>query len=238
MTTVRIASYNIHGCVGADGKRDPARIGAVLAELRADVIALQEVDSRGESAASDSQWQSLAARVGLRAVPGPTLVEQAGEYGNAVLTRAPVLESCQHNLSVPGREPRGALEVVVGVHGSALRVVVTHLGLSAAERRRQVRQLLGIVGARSELPLVLAGDFNEWWPWGRPSRWLSRALGRAAAPRTYPAKVPMLPLDRVWVRPARLLQDVTAHRSHFSRIASDHLPVLATIDVACLAPSL
>jgi endonuclease/exonuclease/phosphatase family metal-dependent hydrolase len=237
MTTVRIASYNIHGCVGADRKRDPARIGAVLAELHADVIALQEVDSRDESTAVESQWQSLAARVGLRAVPGPTLVEREGQYGNAVLTRAPVLESLQHNLSVPGREPRGAVEVVVDVPGVALRVIVAHLGLSAAERRRQVRQLLGIIGARSELPLVLAGDFNEWWPWGRPLRWLSRALGCAAAPRSYPAKLPMLPLDRVWVRPERLLQDVSPHRSRLARIASDHLPVVATVDLSCLVAS-
>ncbi len=232
MTTVRIASYNIHGCVGADRRRAPERIGKVLDELRADVVALQEVDFRGDLDVPASPWCNLGARVGLRAIPGPTLVEGKGQYGNALLVGPPVIESRRHDLSVPGREPRGAVEAVLDVRGAALRVIVTHLGLSAAERRAQVRQLLGIIESRPQLPVLLFGDFNEWLPWGRPSRWLSRALGRAAAPPTFPAKAPLLALDRIWACPSRMLCDVSPHRSALSRVASDHLPVVATVDMA------
>ena len=238
MTAVRIASYNVHGCVGTDRQREPDRTGAVLAELHADVIALQEVDSRKEIGDPESQWRSLAARVHLRALPGPTLVEQGGQYGNALLTAVPVVESRQHDLSVPGREPRGAVDAVLNVRGAALRVIATHLGLSAAERRTQVRQLLGIIETGPNLPLLLMGDFNEWVPLARPLRWLTRALGRPGAPRTYPAKVPLLALDRVWARPTQMLRDVTAHRSRLARVASDHLPMVATVDMAGIPSTL
>jgi len=228
---LRVASYNIHGGQGGDGRVSVERVGSVLAELGADLVALQEVDSRGARASAPHPGEQLATLTGMSPVFGPTMTEGSGDYGNVLLSSLPIRDTRQHDLSVAGREPRGAIEIVVDAHGHRIRVLATHLGLSAAERRVQARRLIRLIGADLELPLVLLGDFNEWLPWSRTMRWLGRALGAAAAPRSYPSRVPLFALDRVWARPAHLLRNVHAHRSPDARLASDHLPVIAQIDL-------
>jgi endonuclease/exonuclease/phosphatase family metal-dependent hydrolase len=206
---LRIASYNIHACVGGDGRRDPARIAAVLREIDADVIGLQEVDARpGESSAS-MQMQYLAAALGLHAVAGPTLLRADGHYGNALLTRRPVLD-VRHD-------------------GATVRVVVTHLGLLPGERRTQVRRLLDLFGESRADVAVLCGDINEWFAVGRPLRWLHARLGRTTGIATFPAAFPVFALDRIWVNPRAAMAAVAAHASRAARLASDHLPVMADI---------
>jgi endonuclease/exonuclease/phosphatase family metal-dependent hydrolase len=226
----RVASYNIHGCVGPDRVRSTERVGAVLAELGAGLIALQEVGSRGANVDADDQAKSLARTTGMDLVLGPTIRAAHGDYGNALLSAYPICELRRHDLSLPRREPRGAIDVVVDAEWTRLRVVATHLGLSLAERRSQVRRLLAIIEAGPRLPLVVLGDFNEWFSLGRPLRWLRRALGTTPAPRTYPARLPLLALDRVWARPSALLGPVRVHKTRSSRVASDHLPLVAELN--------
>ena len=144
--TLRVASYNIHECVGSDGRRDPARIAAVLREIDADIIGLQEVDARPGATSESMQMQYLAAALGHHAVAGPTLAAPTGEYGNALLTRRRVLDVRHVDLTVYRREPRGALDVDLDIDGAAVRVLVTHLGLLPGERRMQVRRLLDLLG--------------------------------------------------------------------------------------------
>ncbi len=173
--------------------------------------------------------------------PLPTLVRVAtwnihdargtdGQHGNALLTTLPVDDVRSHDLSVAGREPRSALEVIVRCAEHRVRVVVTHLGLRAGERRRQVERLLRIVADDAIAPTtVLLGDINEWWLWGRPLRWLHRRFGASPAPLTFPARLPIFALDRIWAHPRPALTSVTRVANAPARRASDHLPVIGML---------
>ena len=226
---LRVASYNIHECVGGDGRRDPARIATVLREIDADVIGLQEVDARPSATSDSMQMEYLASTLGLHAVAGPTLQRLNGEYGNALLTRRRVLDVRKIDLTVYRREPRGALDVDLDIDGTTVRVVVTHLGLLPGERRKQVRRLVDVLGeSRSDI-VILCGDINEWFAVGRPLRWLHARLGRTANVATFPAAFPVFALDRIWVHPRPALARLAVHASPAARQASDHLPLLADI---------
>ena len=215
----------MHGCVGRDGRFDPARVLRVIAEIGADAIALQEVDSRRGPHADT--FRLLAEGSGLHASAGPVLREGRGSYGNMLLTRWRPAEVRRIDLSIPSREPRGALDVTLDLPRGRVRLLATHLGLRRAERRRQLallaRHLAGEDGAR--LRAVIA-DFNIGW-WRGPD--LFGQATRGLAPRTFPAHRPLLALDRVQVAPRRALRAVTAHDSPLAREASDHLPVVADV---------
>jgi len=223
---ITIASYNIHRCIGGDGRFDPARVRRVIEELDADVVALQEVETR-----ADGGLDLLETLGGgeYRAIAGPTLMRENAHYGNALLSRLPVQDLRLHDLSVDAREPRGAIEVALGSDGGSLRVVATHFGLAPGERRQQARRLLALMGpARAPLE-VLLGDLNEWFLWGRPLRWLHRAFAQTPAPATWPARFPLFALDRLWVRPRAALTALARHDSPAARAASDHLPLRAVL---------
>jgi len=229
---LRVTSYNIHECVGADGRRDPERIAAVLREIDADVIGLQEVDARPGETNASMQMQYLAAALGHHAIAGPTLQRSGGgEYGNALLTRRPVLDVRHVDLTVYRREPRAALDVDLNIDGVAVRVVVTHLGLLPGERRTQVRRLLDRLGDNRTEIVILCGDINEWFAVGRPLRWLHARLGRTGGVPTFPAAFPVFALDRIWVHPRAALATLAAHASPAARHASDHLPMIADIRI-------
>jgi endonuclease/exonuclease/phosphatase family metal-dependent hydrolase len=222
-----IATYNIHGAVGCDGKFAPERIAGVLAEMQADVIALQEVPLGGSK--TMNVLAELAKATGYVAAEGPACVRPERRYGNAVLSRYPILSLRSIDLSFGSREPRGAVDADVDCHGHMLRVVATHLGLRPAERRDQIRRLLRAFNTE-EMPVILLGDINEWFVWGRTLRWLVSHFQAVPAPKTFPSRYPMFALDRIWIRPRHRLVHVEVHATPLARIASDHLPLIAHID--------
>ena len=126
-----VATYNVHRCIGADGRHDPDRVAAVIRELDADVVGLQEVDAKPHIEAGLDQVVYLAEATGLTGIAGPTLTRHYGEYGNALLTRLPVRGATLLDLSVADREPRGAIDAEVDADGVRCRVLVTHLGFGA-----------------------------------------------------------------------------------------------------------
>jgi endonuclease/exonuclease/phosphatase family metal-dependent hydrolase len=230
LARIRVASYNVHGGVGNDGRFRPERIAAVIAELGADVVGLQEV-RLGEG--PFGMIGRLGEGAGMQSVPGPTLTSPShGEFGNALLTRHKVVSARQLDLGVAGREPRGALDVVLDC-GFPLRVLATHLGLRPWERREQVAKLLEALtedeGVQGTMTTVLLGDINEWFLWGRPVRWLHAHFRSLPARRTYPSQWPVLALDRIWAKPFGVVRRVRAHRSPAARVASDHLPLVADL---------
>lgn len=227
---MRLATYNIHACIGGDGRFDPDRTVRVLRELNADAIALQEVENHpiGDLELLDY----LAEETGLAAIAGPTLRRETRHYGNALLTRLPVLAIRRVDLSLPGREPRGAIDVLLDCQGQHLQLVATHLGLRPGERRQQVRRLVSLFEPGAADISVLLGDLNEWLLWGRPLRWLRRHFTPTPEPRTYPARFPLFALDRIWVHPGSALVSINTHDSPAARIASDHLPLEAELDSA------
>ena len=225
---VLVATYNVHRCIGRDRRHDPDRIAEVLRELAADVVGLQEVSARPAAGAGVDQLDHLARATGLHAVAGPTLRLERGHCGNGLLSRWPIRDVRRLDLTVPGREPRGAIDADLDLDGRPLRCLVTHLGLRGRERRVQLERLLVTLGRAVEVPTVLLGDLNEWM-WR--ARLLRRLLGDFAsvAVRTFPADRPLLALDRVVVRPPEALGPVTAHASPLARVASDHLPVRGVV---------
>jgi len=221
-----VATYNIHDALGADGEPAPERIAAVIAELDADVIALQEV---GSHAAGTDVLAYLRDATSSIAVAGPTRLRSTGDYGNCLLTRYPVQETTRIDLTFMQREARGALDVLLDCDGDPLRVIATHLGLRPAERRAQIQQLLRVLETQTPVPTVLMGDLNEWFLWGRPLRWLHTHFEKTPAPATFPASAPVFALDRIWIEPRSLLDRLWVHTTPLARIASDHLPLLARL---------
>jgi endonuclease/exonuclease/phosphatase family metal-dependent hydrolase len=227
-----LASYNIHRCYGRDGRYNPQRIRRVLHELDAQVIALQEVELLHDAPGlldffcEDGPWKDIS---------GLTLKRESGHYGNALLTSLPVLSVQRIDLSMPGREPRGALYVTLEYENNPVSVIATHLGLRPAERRAQIRRLLSVLqnvesSAEQAAVSVLMGDLNEWCLWGRPLRWLRRYFQPSPAPVSYPACCPLLALDRIWVKPAKKIISVRTVNNKLTRAASDHLPLIAQVE--------
>jgi endonuclease/exonuclease/phosphatase family metal-dependent hydrolase len=231
MRPLVFASYNIHRCIGIDGRHEPDRVAAVIRELDADVIALQEVDARYHVEDGLDQIVHLAAASGLEAVPGPVLRSHRGTYGNGLLVRAGVVDVRHVDLSHRNRERRGALDVDLEIEDRRVRVVAAHLGLRALERRRQIGRLLNLLRDHTEAPLVLLGDFNEWFARSPLLGRLHRRFGPMPSLRTFPSRFPVFALDRIWVQPRASLLGVSVHRSPLARAASDHLPLTARVRV-------
>ncbi len=224
---LRLATWNIHMAIGRDGHRDLSRIVQVVRQLQVEVIGLQEVDNQIEKGRDD--LETLAEQTGLTVIAGPTMQRARGDYGNALLTRLPVLQVERYDLSFKQREPRGLLIVELEWQARPLQVAVTHLGLRPAERREQVRRLCNHLAQKERRPMVLMGDFNEWFIWGRPLRSLQRRFGAIRSPATFPSRWPLLQLDHVLADPPECLVGKSTYRSSLARVASDHLPLVAEL---------
>ena len=225
------ASYNIHKGVGLDRKRDPERILAVLREINADVIALQEADRRfGEKASvlprqtieDFSPWKVVA-------VGGQPL--SMGWHGNALLVRRDIEVEDARPVPLPTLEPRGAVCADLRIDGVPLRVVGMHLDLSGLRRRHQVEAICRHVKeSAGDHPAVLMGDMNEWTQGGA-----LRAFGepyRVLAPgRSFPARRPLAQLDRIVVTTDWSVEAHGVHHSALSAVGSDHLPVWARLSL-------
>jgi endonuclease/exonuclease/phosphatase family metal-dependent hydrolase len=230
-----LVSYNIHSGVGTDGRFDLNRVGEVLREVDADIIALQEVgDYRGVTPRED-QPEHLADLLGLHMAFGPNVVRNGRRYGNAILSRLPILKSKNYDLSVGRREPRGALRCDLELgQGRQLHVFCLHLGLSMRERRRQEALLLSADILRDAVrsdPVVVCGDFNYWGPGAVPGGLVRQAIHDVALElgsrgRTYPTRFPFLRLDRIYVDSGLRPLSLAAHRTPLSEVASDHLPLV------------
>ncbi len=231
-TSLRVATWNIHDARGADGQRDLDRVARVLGQLRAPLIGLQEV----RCGASEDDAADLARRHGYGWFAIETRRHADAQHGNALLTSLPIEGTRVHDLSIAHREPRAALEANIRWQGRHLRVVVTHLGLRAGERRKQVERLLAQLPPDDGAITILLGDINEWWLWGRPLRWLHRRFGTSPSLRSYPARAPFFALDRVWVSPPWTVSTIDVPHGPGARTASDHLPVIATLRLPATIP--
>ena len=169
----------------------------------------------------------------MRAVAGPTIRRADIEFGNALLTCLEIINVRFHDLTVVRRQPRGVIDAEIVCDGKIIRVLVTHFGLALNERRRQAQSLIKILRqprASYALTLVI-GDINEWRPRGFALYSLNSQLGKAPSRRTFPSFFPVFALDRIWVKPRAALLQIKIANNGVARTASDHLPVLATINV-------
>lgn len=235
---LRVVTYNIHKARGMDRRTSPERIAEVLVALDADVLCLQEVVHAPE--APYRQVHRLAEDLpGYKWAFGTTRPIHGGEYGNLTLTRLPLLRWRSHDISKPGREPRGVLQTDLEFGGHTLHVFNAHLGTGYMERRFQARRLLSddVLG-QSELAgsRLVVGDFNEWAP-GLATRLLRLKFDTFSPrhtmriPRTYPGVFPLMTLDHCYYEQPLVLEEAHLVRTRLALMASDHLPLLATFRV-------
>ena len=233
--TLRVATYNVHACIGTDGRHDPDRVAAVVGELDADVVALQEFTYPASVAIESREPVELVALDRYQCALGPTRQVATRCFGNALLARHPIIDVHRIDLSMEKREPRGALAATITIGGTSVHVLAAHLGLRIRERRFQVRQILEYLDSVRNTLVVVLGDFNDWLPGRSVVHVLDRRLGRPPRPASFPAVRPIVPLDRIWVQPAQALRRIFAHKTPTARLASDHLPVVADIDAVSTA---
>ena len=234
----RIMTYNVHRCVGMDGKLDVARTAKVIAQHRPDIVALQELDVGRMRTGLVDQAHAIAELVGMRFHFHPAFQVEEESYGDAILSAAPMrlvkAGPLPGSRAVRGLEPRGALWVKIELDGAELDVVNTHLGLVPHEQRAQADALISaqwLAHADFADPAILLGDFNATQHHGAYRRLVARlrdaqfAVRRRRLP-TFPSRFPMLRIDHVFISRSIAVTGVHAPRGGLTRIASDHLPLV------------
>jgi endonuclease/exonuclease/phosphatase family metal-dependent hydrolase len=229
-------TYNIHHGQGRDGRVALDRICAVIAQARPDVVALQEVDSGLTRSGWIDQGAAIASELDMTHTAGHNWFLEEGAYGNAVLSRWPVTPLGNVDLSVAGREPRGCLVTRVHADGGDIVVGSVHLGLGLRERRRQCATLLRrFESVFRDAPTILMGDFNA-LPLSAVCRRFRerfsdafRAAGNGPA-GTYRIGSVTFRLDYIYVTDRLRPLEATVSRTAATRMASDHLPVVARVE--------
>ncbi|MEX2381731.1 MAG: endonuclease/exonuclease/phosphatase family protein, partial [Opitutales bacterium] len=240
--SLRILTYNIHSCIGMDGRISPERIARVIAQHQPDIVALQEVDVGRRRTHRIDQAHVIAECMKMNYHFHPAFEIEEEQYGLALLSHYPMthikagrLPGLSHR---PRREPRGALLVEIAYHDRGIRLLNTHLGLSSKERRAQVTALMSeqwLHELEDDVPLIICGDMNA-GPSSFPHLCLSRrffdvqALLESHTPmNTFFARNPMLRLDHVFVSSHFQVLSVDVARTDLTRVASDHLPLLTEV---------
>ena len=235
-TALRIATYNIHRCRGLDGRTRPERIIGVLKAVDADVVALQEVVGAGPH--GGGQAEELGAALGMGWIMSSARLLRGHQFGNMVLSRFPITQHVEHDLSWKTCEARRMQRVDVSVNGSTLHVYNVHLGTALLERRHQAERLASIVTDRHvNGPKLVLGDFNEWMR-GLATSLLSEKLNsvdlrdflpRKRTQRTYPGLFPVLHLDHIYYAGKLEILGIELPRTRLTLVASDHLPIVADV---------
>jgi endonuclease/exonuclease/phosphatase family metal-dependent hydrolase len=240
-------TYNVHRCVGVDGRLSPERIAEVIASCQPDIVALQELDVRRPRTGGVDQAHLIARKLDMEMHFHPALRVVEELYGDAILSRLPLRQVKAAALPGPrrwpGHEPRGALWSSIDMGGAKLQVFNTHLGLLARERHMQVEALLGSEWlARPDCggSVILLGDFNA-GPLSRTYRCLAsrlreaqRVLQPARRQATFPTRAPFLCIDHVFVNERIDVLAASTIRTPLARVASDHLPLVVDCQIAGL----
>lgn len=244
--TLSIVSYNIHkGLVAGNMRMALRRMRDRLHALAPDVVLIQEIvgqhrhmEQRFADWPIGTQLEYLADQMWPHTAYGRNAVYNAGHHGNAILSRFPIIEQENIDLSLHSREQRGILHVQVDVPGFAqpLHVCCTHLNLWHGHRKRQVAAIAARINAAvpAHCPLILGGDFNDWRLWA--SRELHTMIGvhethlsiHGRHARTFPGLSPMLALDRIYVRDLEVLDSQVLDGGGW-RTLSDHLGLHALV---------
>ena len=233
MTELRIATYNIHRCRGMDRRINPSRIVGVLRDINADVIALQEVIGAGPQGAGHAE--EIGAGLGMGWVMNSVRTLRHHQFGNVIASRFPIVHHSQYDLSWRTCEPRNCQRADLDIDGELLHIYNVHLGTAVLERRYQARRLASFVHDRRVTgPKVILGDFNEWMR-GLATKTLSSLFesvdisAHLKRRRTYPGLFPVVHLDHIYYDGPVKVVRVEMPRTRKSLMASDHLPLVATL---------
>ena len=242
--TLRIMTYNVHGCGGMDGRVSPRRVARVIASHAPDLVALQEVDLGRRRSRAEDQGAMIAQQLGMHVVFCPTITRGEEHYGHALLSRWPIevvkRALLPHDPKGWWKEPRSALWARVLVGDTAVHVVTTHLGLGPYERLLQMRMLLGsewLGGVPDDEPILMCGDFNL-TPGSAPYGLAAARFRDVQAARsghrplsTFSSLQPFVRLDHIFTSPRFKVNKIIVPRTHLTRVASDHLPLIAELSI-------
>jgi endonuclease/exonuclease/phosphatase family metal-dependent hydrolase len=221
-SSLRIASYNIHQGFGLDFRMKTERIGEVLQALNADLIGLQEV--------YQPQAVTLAAQLGYSFHMVGTEERRRGMYGNAILSRQEPLGVRRFSLAQEGKEPRAGVWVTFSLGGQRVHFLNVHLGLSEKERAAQASHLISKVLPIEVGPKILVGDLNEWRD-REATALLASAFSFSNAPKTFPAFLPLIKLDRLYWDAPLQSKSIEVWRKNQASFASDHAPLVAEFTI-------
>ena len=229
---MKIVTYNVHKCRGMDGRTHVRRVARVLKQIDGDIVALQEVFASEEG--RQSQVEIIAAELGFHVVFGRTRYLKNRPYGNAILSRWPILSSSRFHLPWTRREQRGCLRADIETPLGIIHAFNIHMGTSYFERRHQIRSFVKQEFVLNELagPRVLVGDFNEWVN-GLTTKVLQEnfeSLNMAQhtrRKRSYPGILPFLHLDHIYFEKPLQVEMAELVRNRKTMLASDHLPLVA-----------
>ena len=225
-----VATYNVHRGRGPFGLFRPSRIAAVLAEIRPDVIALQEAQHYLRPGRDMLDFAHIQRELGLRLLRVQDCPGQSGWRSNVVLVRDDArITFGPFGLRLGGLEPRGGIVAELDLGEGPFRLLACHLSIGAARRGLQATRLLQAAqsGSGADLPTLLLGDLNEWRQDRSALAMLEPAFGPSRSPPGFPSFRPLLSLDHILSRPSGLLRDLVVHETPLSRRASDHLPLTA-----------
>ncbi len=242
---LKVMTYNVHSCIGMDGRLSPERIARVIARHEPDIVALQELDAGRPRTGGADQAHLIARHLEMDYHFHPTIRIEEERYGNAILSRLPMRLVKAAQLPGPTRwpmlEPRGAIWAAVQMNGVEIQVLNTHLGLTRRERRAQAEALLGpewLGHPDCRGPVVLLGDLNA----GPTSRVLGRlatelvdaqlALAEHQPQKTWFGPYPTARIDHVLVDPLTTVLGAEVPKTGLTRLASDHLPLVVELQVA------
>ena len=220
--TIRIMTWNVHGTFNLNQNFDLEGVCSIIKKWTPDVVALQEIDSRGRK---DNVFARLADAVGEHRVEARSIQTEDGDYGQMLLSRWPFVGVPEvTDVSYQEREPRRAIAAAIRFPIGDVTVVATHLGLSIHERYAQAQALAALVVVPRTL---VVGDFNDWFWVKSVGRGLASRCPVRTRLRTFPSRFPFLRLDRIYSTRDGTI--VKAWTDYNARVYSDHLPVLADI---------
>ncbi len=225
---IRCMTWNVHRGIGPDGRYDFRRVVSVIERHAPDIVALQELDTRGIQDLESHPLSILTRTLGLHAVEARTIIAPDGHYGHALFSRWPILADERLDLTVRSREPRCAIGGLVDTPLGRIHVRAVHFGLDPFERREQVRRVCGAAPAVDAA--VLLGDFNDWLGVGVVRARLCATYGPPVTRRTFPSGLPLFSLDRIYARSP--LRADRAWTDPEARFASDHRPLIADIGLS------
>ena len=236
---MKVASYNIHKCRGVDGFVKPERIVAVVKEIGADLVALQEVDHRIGTRTGLLNPALIESETGLKLLVQSDIVDGHGWHGNALLVRGEPLHYHRSRIHLPGIEPRGAVFAELDFGEGRFRVIAVHLGLLRRSRMMQAKALLDAFLGMTPMPTIMLGDFNEWRRVRRSAlAVLEPVFGSLPVVSSFPSRLPLLPMDRILDWPPGLITQFAVHNTPLAKLASDHLPLVADVNLNCVMPEL
>lgn len=234
---IKLASYNIRKGLGTDRVRNPLRILKVLAEVGADIIALQEADRRFGSRAAVLSQVLLDHHSDYVAVPLDVQTDSMGWHGNAILVRKG-MEVLHHDIiHIPCLEPRGVVTATIATPVGPVTVFGMHLDLSGLWRGRQARAITALADtARAAHPTVMMGDCNEWRERAGCFREFGRHFAILDCGPSFHSRRPVGRLDRIMHCERLQVAACGVHHTPLAATASDHLPVWAELRMAKGAP--